>query len=284
MDTEILISQELPNGQKPASTSESSTSTDTSEWFDLSRPQSRTNINRNTSTLLQTLLDEEEGPKDIPIHQLTSDHILTKDITPYSKENDLPPFRYSSRALHYYQVLRTILSKYIRSSEHLKYIKTGLENQTIPRGLRLNKPIQVIEPTSEFRLKMLEIFGRAEKDMIKNIVAHYEISIPKIRAEFDLLWRRLNRITEEEKTLITLKLIHYKNDLIKTKQTRTTVKTRRDEEEQIETEQPPQPPPTPRPNPQRNNDWPTETTSNWNPRTPAPLPQRNPRTPRNRRN
>ena len=101
---------------------------------------SQQNDNRNldvrddlASDLTKMILKEAKARQDEPetfeirpeteIHKMHSNELLTCNYSPFTNELELPEFEHGSAALQYYQILRTNLSKYVRSSlqyEHLK--------------------------------------------------------------------------------------------------------------------------------------------------------------------
>jgi hypothetical protein len=135
--------------------------------------------------------------------------------TPFTDEDNLPPFEHGSRGLSYFQVLRTLLSKNIRATIHLQTLKEHNRRHQIPKGLRIIKSLNAVEPTHQLKIEYMQILGQAENQMMSTLIQHYNNALPKIEEEFRALFTQAsNSLTPFDRRLMVIKLAHFKNDLI----------------------------------------------------------------------
>ena len=155
------------------------------------------------------------APTEIPIHDIKSHQILDLKVTPFTHEGALPPFEHGNIVLHYFITLRTILDKCTRAQLQNTFIKECLVKRIIPKGFKLNKPLMAVDPSPKLRLAHYKITTQAETKLMMAIVDHYVTTIPKLINEFTEYFEEIVEITNpQDKRLLVLKLMHYKNDLI----------------------------------------------------------------------
>ena len=154
----------------------------------------------------------------IDINRVRSDHLLLADIIPFTDEGELPPFQHGSLGLHYFQILRGVLSKHIRAAIHLEVLEENDRRHQIPRGLQINKNLNAVEPTYKLKLQHMQIMGKAEISMLHALIKHYQEILPKLMDDFTTLFNRCSvELEPVQKRLVVIKLLHYKNDLINEK-------------------------------------------------------------------
>jgi hypothetical protein len=108
----------------------------------------------------------------IDIAEVRSNHILKMELTPFTNEDELPPFPHGSSALYYFQILRSILSKYTRATIHSENLLRNKERNQIPRGLRINKTLIAVDPTHHLKLNYMTILGEAENKIMNGAVMY----------------------------------------------------------------------------------------------------------------
>ena len=143
--------------------------------------------------------------------------------------------------------------------------------------MRITKTINAVEPSHTLKIQYMQILGNAESELMKCLMDHYEVTIPKLEEEFTKLFDTASQtLPPVEKRLVVVKLLHFRNDLIKDRrQTATNKINRLDPNEQTH---------PPRGGPRTNSenrwnqgtrnkteDWPTNTEETWDR---DPLPQR----------
>ncbi len=116
-------------------------------------------------------------------------------------------------------------------------IDSMMSDQT-PPGLRIHKNLEVINSSPLLKLKALQIFSEAEGKLITAILEHYDTVIPKLEKEIKGIYDKMAGITKDEKKLITLKLIAYKNELIREYRERSEKKGNKATEKRIEDSNP----------------------------------------------
>jgi hypothetical protein len=142
------------------------------------------------------------------------------EIVPFTEEGELPPFQHGSLGLHYFQILRGVLSKHIRASIHLETLEENKRRHQIPRGLKIMKNLNAVEPTYQLKLKHMQIMGKAEIEMLESLIGHYPDTLPKLINDFTLLFDDASKeLQPVEKRLVVIKLLHYKNELVNEKKT-----------------------------------------------------------------
>ena len=166
-------------------------------------------------------------PAAIPVERITSDTVLEFHIYPFEVEPELPNFCNGTVALQYFRVLRDVVWKWTRAKGHNKTLTDSRSSDTIPPGLKLNKNLEVIEMTSALKLKTLKILGKAEGKLCDAIIEHYSELIPVLEAEFNDIYNNMEGVTTDEKRLIALKLIHYKNTLMRAQREKMEAKMRK---------------------------------------------------------
>lgn len=230
---------------------------------------------------------DNQNHHQLEINQVKSSHILNAELTPFYNEENLDRFAANTYPLYKFQILRTIISKITRAEFHLKYLLDTKKEGLIPRGLKVAKPIQVIDPDTEFQLKKLQLYGDFESDLRNSIITHYQNLIPKLTTEFEKLWTDHSGLTTNERELLCIKLVHYKNEILNEKQSNIRQKQTRDYKDKL-TENAKNaensntnPNPNPNPNPNQN---PEQTYPNPGPSNLRPKPQRQPRNNRYQKN
>lgn len=179
----------------------------------------------NYQTLDQNSDEEEEPetwtePNEVPLARISSKCLISFEIYPFTEEEALAPLKLGSTALTYFTVLRDHVTKWTRAKIHLRFMKQCITRQQVPKGLRLNRSINVIGETPTTRISLLNIFGKAEKQVIEAIHLHY-ITYTKTTMEAikDLMNAMMatSEVAFDEKRNITLKLIHEKNKIMREK-------------------------------------------------------------------
>ena len=193
----------------------------------------------------------EEGSA-IPAARVGSKLLLEFKISPYHEENELPNFYNATSALHYFRVLRDLMFNWTRAKMHEKTLRESLISDQVPPGLRIKKNLEVIDCSPQLRLKALQILGNAETQLVKAILTHYEQLIPKSEDNFCEIYEGMTGVTEDEVRLINLKLLAYKNTLMRQQRTRDERRFNRQNNPNTENnnpqdEQQPQAPPEPQP-------------------------------------
>ncbi len=188
-----------------------------------SNPKPNAPTGASAGASAHTLLSEEFKAKsddpyeeeNIAGEEIEGKHILKYKIYHFPKEGDLPPFVHSTQALQYFRVLRDMIFDNVRAKHHEKEIKDSRLSDQAPPGMRIRKNIEVVGSTPLLRLQALQIYSEAETKMTKVIQEHYKVNIPKMEKEFMEIFKSMKRITVEEKVLINMKLLHYKNELMR---------------------------------------------------------------------
>ena len=85
----------------------------------------------------------------------------------------------------------------------------------VPPGLRSKKNLEVIDCTPHLKLQDMQILREAENRLVEAILNHYLQLIPKIERDFHDIYNQMRGVNQEERQLISLKLIHYKNGLMR---------------------------------------------------------------------
>jgi hypothetical protein len=155
---------------------------------------------------------------EVEIHDITSQQILSTEITPFSHEGELPHFEHGCIALHYFTNLRSTLDKCTRAQIQNTFIKECLSKRIIPKGFKINKAIMAVDPSPKLRLSHYQITTEAETLLMKAVIEHYTRAIPKLISEFTEYFEEITKmITPPDRRLLVLKLIHYKNDIIESR-------------------------------------------------------------------
>jgi hypothetical protein len=163
---------------------------------------------------------QDEPNETIDINNVRSEHLLLTEMTPFTEEGELPPFQHGSLGLHYFQILRGVLSKHIRAAIHLETLEENQRRHQIPRGLKINKNLNAVDPTYQLKLKHMQIMGKAEIEMLISLIEHYHTIIPKLMADFTTLFNDASTLLNPvDKRLVVIKLLHYKNELISERKT-----------------------------------------------------------------
>ena len=166
-------------------------------------------------------------PAAIPVERITSDTVLEFHIYPFEAEKDLPNFCNGTMALYYFRVLRDVVWKWTRAKGHNKTLVDSRSSDSVPPGLKLTKNLEVIEMTNTLKLNTMKILGKAEGKLCNAIIAHYSDLIPKLEAEFNDIYTNMDGVTVDEQRLIALKLIHYKNTLMRAQREKIEAKQRK---------------------------------------------------------
>ena len=61
----------------------------------------------------------------------------------------------------------------------------------------------------------MQILGAAENRLVKAILNHHLQLIPQIERDFHDIYNQMRLVNQEERKLIRLKLVHYKNGLMR---------------------------------------------------------------------
>ncbi len=141
--------------------------------------------------------------------------LLKYKIYAFNDEGELPNFVYATNALQYFRVLRDLLYSWTRSQSHLRNLNDASNSDMTPSGLKIRKNLEVVECTPHLRLQALQIFSDAETKLMQAMTTHYKEIIPKIEKDFKQIQKGMTRINDDERQLILMKLLHYKNDLIR---------------------------------------------------------------------
>ena len=147
--------------------------------------------------------------------KVTSKNLLEFKITPYHEEEELPNFFNATNALHYFRVLRDMIFNWTKSKAHEKTLRDSLISDTTPPGLRIKKNLEVIQCSPQLKLKALQILGSAENRLVRAILVHYEQIIPDIEASIQEIYDGMMGVNPDEKRLIHLKLVAYKNSIMR---------------------------------------------------------------------
>lgn len=202
----------------------------------------------------------------LTVDAVTSEIILQIQPTPFIQEETLELFRPNTYPLQKFIILRNLLGKIVRTHYHIINLEDNLQQGTVPPAMRANRETQVIDPDTSYQLSMLQINGEYEEKILQTTLTHYRRLKPKLVNDFSNLWDNKAGVNEKENKLIRLKLIHYKNTMIKEKteaiDRRKNIREQR-RKERTENQTPPQ-----------DTTQPT-TTTGWNNNT-RPLPQRQP--------
>ena len=166
-------------------------------------------------------------PAPIPVERITSETLLEFHIYPFEVEPDLPNFCNGTYALYYFRVLRDVVWKWTRAKGHNKTLTDSRSSDIVPPGLKLNKNLEVIEMTASLKLAAMKILGKAEGQLCNAIIAHYDDLIPKLEDEFKSIYNNMTGVTQDEQRLIALKLIHYKNTLMRAQREKMEAKQRK---------------------------------------------------------
>jgi hypothetical protein len=151
---------------------------------------------------------------EVSIHAIKSTDILGLHYAPFTLEQKLPPFDHGVTGLHYYQQLRNIMSKVIRAKIMNDFLIDSLARKQIPRGFKINKKVMAVFPTPRLKLAHYKIIAQAEMDLVLATTEHYESTIPKLEEEFNEYYEEMNTLDPEERRLVILQLLHFKNGLI----------------------------------------------------------------------
>ena len=97
----------------------------------------------------------------------------------------------------------------------------------VPPGLQIKKHLEVIDCTPHLKLQAMEILGEAENKhcQVEAILNHYLQLIPKTERDFHDIYNKMRGVNQEERQLISLKLIHYKNGLLRQQRERDEKRT-----------------------------------------------------------
>ena len=69
--------------------------------------------------------------------------------------------------------------------------------------------------TPQLKLALLKILGKDKHKLCNAIITHYELLIPKLEEEFHEIYNNITGVNVDEKRLIALKIIHYKNTFMR---------------------------------------------------------------------
>jgi uncharacterized protein Smg (DUF494 family) len=177
-------------------------------------------------------LESRPPPQEMPIHLITSRQILDVAVTPFSHEETLPSFDHGSMAVYFFTTLRQILDKCTRAQLQDQFIRQCLSRRIIPKGFKLNKKLMAVDPTPQLKLAHYQITSQAESDLMRAITDHYDTAIPRLIREFEEYFSQIKVLAPEERRLIILKLIHYKNKLSETRGQNQNHKMQRYSDEQ----------------------------------------------------
>ena len=156
---------------------------------------------------------------------IRSDDLLQDEVIPFTDEQNLPPFEHGSKAVSYFNVLRGLLSKTIRATIHLQSLTENKRRHQIPRGLKINKPLNAVEASHTLKIQMMQILGEAENKILESLIEHYQIIIPKLEGEFKELYNiATNTLSPLDKRLVVIKLAHFRNELVQERRKITTNK------------------------------------------------------------
>jgi hypothetical protein len=126
--------------------------------------------------LMQNIITEEEttpNTEDVmDINDVRSMHLLRTTMTPFTREDELPQFEHGSEALYYFQILRTLISKFIRATIYRETLAEHKKKQQIPRGLRINKMLNAVEPSTHLKLRYMQIMGAAVNSLLESLICH----------------------------------------------------------------------------------------------------------------
>ena len=156
-------------------------------------------------------------PPQISIHDITSRNVLNTNVTPFSHEDNLPPFEHGCIAFHYFTSLRNMLDKCVRADLQRQFVKECLARRIIPRGFKLNKKIMAVEPSPQLKLAHYRICIEAEIKMMEAVVTHYTTAVPKLTQEFDEYFTEIKLLEPTGRRLTILWLVKFKNELVSTR-------------------------------------------------------------------
>jgi hypothetical protein len=180
---------------------------------------------RSNITRINTENTSFNLPDPIEAGMVRSEELMQIEITPFKEEEHLPPFEHGSKALSYFNVLRGLLSKFVRAKIHLESLTDNKRRHQIPRGLKINKPINAVEPSHLLKIETMQIMGEAENKILDSLIQHYQNVIPKLAKEFtDLYHTATEMLSPLDKRLVVIQLSHFKNELIKEKKQSTVNK------------------------------------------------------------
>ncbi len=190
--------------------------------------------------------DAYKEPEPTPIKEITVKQLLDFQITKFEEEEDLPNFIHTTDALQYFRVLREMMFDWARAKSHQKNMIDSMMSDQTPPGLRIHKNLEVINSSPLLKLKALQIFSEAEGKLINAILEHYDMTIPKLEKDIKSIYDKMTGITRDEKTLIYLKLIAYKNELIRQYRDRSDKKGAKAFEKRVQDSNPTDPDSTPK--------------------------------------
>ncbi len=182
--------------------------------------------------------DAYKEPDETPIKNIKYEDLIKFQITKFEEEEDLPNFVHTTSALQFFRVLRELTFDWVRAKSHQKNMLDSMMSDQTPPGLRIHKSLEVISSSPQLKLKALQIFSVAEGKLIEAILEHYDIIIPKLEADINNIYTSMVGITEDEKTLIVLKLVAYKNELIRNHRTTYDKKTNKNNERRTQESNP----------------------------------------------
>jgi hypothetical protein len=71
-----------------------------------------------------------------------------------------------------------------------------------------------VDPSPRLKLAHYKIIAQAEMDLVTATIEHYRLTIPKLESEFEEYFEEMNILPTEERRLVILQLLHFKNTLI----------------------------------------------------------------------
>jgi hypothetical protein len=173
----------------------------------------------NTDAILERIKQLEKPPnldlrEEVSIHAIRSTDILGLHNAPFTFEGKLPPFDHGVTGLHYFQHLRNVMSKVIRAKLMNDFLLESHARKQVPRGFKINKKVMAVDPSPRLKLAHYKITAQAEMDLVMATIEHYRLTIPKLEREFDEYFEEMNTLPKEERRLVILQLLHFKNTLI----------------------------------------------------------------------
>ena len=152
-------------------------------------------------------------PDPIAPQDVKEEDVIVWKPTPFHQENDIPGFVTGTVAINYLRILKEVTLKLYRAICKLSIIIDSLHKGESPKGTKLFKGMNLINPAPAPRLEILEIITTAENKVVEVTMKHYNEIIPKLESEFNENWDSMEKVNTEEKTLLILKLVHEKNEL-----------------------------------------------------------------------
>ena len=150
-------------------------------------------------------------PLAIPPQDVVKEMILPWELTPFHSEEDLPTLIMGTPASNNYRVLSEITAKLYRIKGKQILIADSIDKGESPKGIKLNRNTNLIQPTTHARLEILAAIADTETKIIDLTLNHYDEIVPVLEQDFNDVWGDMNKVSPEETKLLILKLVHDKN-------------------------------------------------------------------------